>query len=135
MVVGWVAVLGGYKDTPAEEMDFQDQGITKAHAETVAQNTPKTPKNDFVCPLCSKELVDKREWSNGEWTRQISSKGNKLPAFQCIDNDDFNNPTCKGVVWDYDSIESKKALQHDLVEDENLEEAEKMALDAEDIPF
>ena len=75
-------------------------GITQAHAQTVSQNTPESPKTNLVCPLCSKSVVDKRVWENGEFVRQTSSKGNKFPAFQCIDNDDFQNPTCKGVIWD-----------------------------------
>ena len=137
MVVGWVAHLAGYEDTPAEEMDFQDKGITQSHAQSVSQDTPKTPKTDLVCPLCSKSVVDKRVWENGAWTRQTSQKGNKFPAFQCIDNDDFKNPTCKGVIWDYDANESAKALQHDIIEDDDLEEAEELAKQAEEevLPF
>ena len=100
----------------------------------VTQNTPETPKNDLVCPECDGVVVDKRVWENGEWTRQTSPKGKKFPAFQCIDNDDFKNPTCKGVIWDV----PENALQRPpdvLVDDENLAEAERMAQDAEDIPF
>ena len=133
--VGWVAHLAGYQDTPAEEMDFQDKGITQDYvANVVTQNTPETPKNDLVCPECDGVVVDKRVWEDGEWTRQTSPKGKKFPAFQCIDNDDFKNPTCKGVIWDV----PENALQRPpdvLVDDENLAEAERMAQDAEDIPF
>ena len=113
LVVGWVAHLAGYEDTPAEEMDFQDKGITQDHAEKVVMDsyatgettvvqpsTPEKPKTNLVCPLCNKTVVDKRVWENGEFVRQTSQKGNKFPAFQCIDNDDFQNPTCKGVIWD-----------------------------------
>ena len=137
--VGWVAHLAGYEDTPAEEMDFQDKGITQAHAQSVSQNSPETPKNDLVCPLCSKSVVDKRVWENGAWTRQTSQKGNKFPAFQCIDNDDFQNPTCKGVIWDDPGADLKieKEPQRDIVEDDDLEEAEEMAKQAEKevLPF
>ena len=129
--VGWVAHLAGYQDTPAEEMDFQDKGITQDYvANVVAKNTPETPKNDYICPLCSKQVVDRRV--NGEC--QESPKGKKFPAYQCIDNDDFKNPTCKGVIWDV----PENALQRPpdvLVDDENMAEAERMAQDAEDIPF
>ena len=127
--VGWVAHLAGYEDTPAEEMDFQDKGITKVHAESVTQNIPETPKTDLVCPLCSKTVVDKRVWEDGVFGRQTSPKGKKFPAFSCIDNDDFKNPTCKGVIWD--------APESDLVKDENLEEAEELAQQAEEevLPF
>lgn len=124
--VGWVAHLAGYEDTPAEEMDFQDKGITQSHAQSVSQDTPKTPKNDFVCPICDKQVVDRRVWENGAWTRQTSQKGNKFPALQCIDNDDFKNPTCKGVIWDYPIADlkiEKPSHQNDIVElDENNKE-------------
>ena len=138
--VGWVAHLAGYEDTPAEEMDFQDKGITQDHAQSVSQNSPKTPKNDLLCPLCSKSVVDKRVWENGEWVRQTSQKGNKFPAFQCIDNDDFKNPTCKGVIWDDPGVDlktEKPPHQNDIVEDDDLEEAEEMAKQAEKevLPF
>ena len=98
--VGWVAHLAGYEDTPAEEMDFQDKGITQAHTESVSQNTPETPKTDLICPKCGKEAVDKRVWEDGEWKRATTKKGKVRPAFSCIDNDDYQNPTCKGVIWD-----------------------------------
>ena len=138
--VGWVAHLAGYEDTPAEEMDFQDKGITQSHAQSVSQNGAKTPKTDLVCPLCSKSVVDKRVWENGAWTRQTSQKGNKFPAFQCIDNDDFKNPTCKGVIWDDPGADlkiEKPPHQNDIVEDDDLEEAEELAKQAEKevLPF
>ena len=107
MVVGWVARLGGYKDTPAEEMDYQ--GITKEHAESVSQNTSKTsesgskPKvNGFVCPLCGKGVKDERINTPEGYKNPISHKGKSQPAFRCYDNDDFNNPTCKFASWETD---------------------------------
>ena len=115
-------------------------GITQAHAQSVSQNGRKTPENDLVCPLCSKSVVDKRVWENGEWVRQTSQKGNKFPAFQCIDNDDFKNPTCKGVIWDDPGADlkiEKPSHQNDIVEDDDLEEAEELAKQAEEevLPF
>jgi len=111
--VGWVAHLAGYEDTPAEEMDFQDKGITQAHAEKVVMDSyatgettavePSTPNpsvTGLVCPLCSKEAVDQRVYEDGEWKRATTKKGKVRPAFSCIDNDDYQNPTCKGVIWD-----------------------------------
>ena len=104
-------------------MDFQDKGITQDYvANVVENNTPETPKNDYICPLCSKQVVDRRV--NGEC--QVSHKGNNLPAYQCIDNDDFKNPTCKGVIWDYPIADlkiEKPSHQNDIVElDENNKE-------------
>ena len=131
--VGWVAHLAGYEDTPAEEMDFQDKGITKTHAKSVAQNDPKIPKSTSNCPECGKEVVDQRVWENGAWTRQTTAKVSKRPAFQCVDNDDYDNPTCKGVIWD--APDDDKKAPEVLVDDDNLAEAEKMAQDAEEIPF
>ena len=108
MVVGWVARLGGYKDTPAEEMDFQG-GITKDHAESISHNMSETPKNGskpkdngFVCPLCAKDVKDCRIETSEGLKNPISSKGKTLPAFRCYDNDDFNNPTCKFASWETD---------------------------------
>ena len=132
--VGWVAHLAGYEDTPAEEMDFQDKGITQAHAEKVAMDSiatgettavePSTPNpsvTGLVCPECKKDMVDKRVWEGGEWKRQTTQKGKVRPAFTCIDNDDFINPTCKGVIWDVpeDAVKIEEA-PHRRQEDQDM---------------
>ena len=83
------------------------------------QGAPDKAKIGLKCHLCGKDMVDKRVWENGEWTRQTSPKGKKFPALQCIDNDDFVNPTCRGLMWD--------APPDDLVKEENLAEAEEVA--------
>ena len=116
--VGWVAHLAGYEDTPAEEMDFQDKGITQDHSKAVTQkktkvvedddsimdiaDTDKAPYiTDLKCPECGETAVDRRAWDDdGNFERVTYQSGKRKPAFECIDNDDFNNPTCKGVIWD-----------------------------------
>ena len=119
--VGWVAHLAGYEATPAEEMDFQDKGITQAHTESESQNTPNPSVTGLVCHLCKKDMVDKRVWEDGEWKRQTTQKGKVRPAFTCIDNDDFINPTCKGVIWDApeDDVKVEKA-PHRRQEDQDM---------------
>ena len=122
-VVGWVAKLGGYKDTPAEEMDFQDGGLTKAHAEQAAstRNTPKMAENGAICPNCEGGMVDNRDDDGGA---KLSQKGKTLiqdgklitnekgevlpgctlPLYKCADNN------CKGVIW-----ESNKKIEEELL--------------------
>ena len=124
--VGWVAHLAGYEDTPAEEMDFQDKGITQDHAKVVVQNMPKTSKNGLICPECKKGVLDQRvEDITGAWACPKSKSGKNLPAFKCVDNDDYKNPTCPFASWKL--TESEAGIIVDLVNDENLEEAEEVA--------
>ena len=136
LVVGWVAHLAGYEDTPAEEMDFQDRGITQSHAQVVSQNGAKTPKNGLICPLCKKGVLDQRvEDIDGSLICPTSKKGRPLPAFKCVDNDDYENPTCKFASWKL--TEAEAGVVSDIVEDENIEEAEELAKQAEEeeLPF
>ena len=131
MVVGWVAVLAGYQDTPAEEMDYQDQGITKDHAEKVAepQNAPEAAENGAVCPECKGGMVDNREVDGGP---RLSDKGEKLrregnplvgsglsqPLYKC------KNKGCGGRIWENDipkdDGESKRQEDKEPVVEEEL---------------
>ena len=111
MVLGWVVVLAGYKDTPAEEMDFQDQGVAggetiKARTEKVivTHNPPETV-DGLECPQCKGGMVDNRDIDGGA---KLSGKGKKLvsegkplegaglklPLYKCSDDN------CKGVIWE-----------------------------------
>ena len=110
MVVGWVARLGGYKDTPAEEMDFK--GITKDHAESLTQNTPKPAENGLKCPNCGK----------GVWDNRVADKdgnlvidGQKHPAFKCKDD-------CGFVTWEADSEVALRKLKRQADKEPVVEE-------------
>ena len=66
----------------------------------------KTSKNDLTCPYCKKEVMDKRVWKDGVLACAISPKGNNLPSFKCVDNDDYQNPTCKFASWELTPLEA-----------------------------
>ena len=125
-------------DSPNVKHSIEDEaestGITQAHVESVSQNTSETPKNDLICPLCSKEVVDKRVWKDGIKSCPISPKGKNLPAFRCIDNDDYQNPTCKFASWKLDELEAGVAkieeAPHRRQEDQEIPQQA-----AEDLPF
>ena len=108
-------------------------GITQAHAESITKNKPKDMsqddptapyRTDLKCPVCGKAAVDRRIWEDGEFGRQTYTSGKKRPAFECIDNDDFKNPTCRGVIWDVPEED-----------EEDTKEADMMAQDAEGMPI
>jgi len=64
------------------------------------QDIPKTAENGLICPLCHKGVIDQRvEDIAGAWVCPTSKNGKPLPAFKCVDNDDFKNPTCKFASW------------------------------------
>ena len=64
------------------------------------QNISETPKNSLICPLCSKGVLDQRvEDIDGVPVCPKSKNGKSLPAFKCVDNDDYKNPTCKFASW------------------------------------
>ena len=111
-------------------------GITQSHAQVVSQNGAKTPKNGLICPLCKKGVLDQRvEDIDGSLICPTSKKGRPLPAFKCVDNDDYENPTCKFASWKL--TEAEGGVVSDIVEDENIEEAEELAKQAEEeeLPF
>ena len=90
MVVGWVAVLGGYKDTPAEEMDFTDKPI---QSQTKPSTNGNISSNGLECPECKGGLWDNRvEDIDGK--KIINEK--KHPAFKCRDT------KCTFVTWECD---------------------------------
>jgi len=65
------------------------------------QNTSKNPKYGLICPLCKKGVLDQRvEYGDGSMRCPKSKNGKNLPAFKCVDNDDFKNPTCKFASWE-----------------------------------
>ena len=117
MVVGWVAVLGGYKDTPAEEMDYTDKPQSQAQSQD----------NDFVCPKCEGGVWDNRiDDIDG---KKITNEKNH-PAFKCKDKN------CDFASWKCEPSDAGVQLEtppHRLVEDENYEEAVETA-DSE-LPF
>tara|TARA_Y100000310_G_scaffold325345_1_gene388675 strand:- start:1892 stop:2680 length:789 start_codon:yes stop_codon:yes gene_type:complete len=123
MVVGWVAVLGGYKDTPAEEMDFQDKGVTKAHTETVtkSQDTPKTAENGLKCPKCMSGVWDNRD-QDKDGNFVINAK--KQPAFKCVDQE------CDFATWETDSL--KANVMPDIFMETESPEEDQFAIQAEE---
>ena len=98
----------------------------------VSQNGAKTPKNGLICPLCKKGVLDQRvEDIDGSLICPTSKKGKPLPAFKCVDNDDYENPACKFASWKL--TEAEAGIVSDIVEDDDQEEAEQMAQDAEGV--
>ena len=96
----------------------------------------ETDDNDFTCPLCQKMIKDQRDKSSDGIKHRLFNSGKKMPSFKCYDNDDVKNPTCKFATWQLDEFKAgvakeEKAPHHDPVTDENLAEAEQMALEAE----
>ena len=117
MVVGWVAHLAGYEDTPAEEMDFTDKGITKDHAEKVVktQDAYKTAmindinENGLKCSKCGSAMLDNRDIDGGPKLsakgaklrnegKPLEGAGLKLPIYKCEDDG------CKGVIWEQEEL-------------------------------
>ena len=93
MVVGWVAVLGGYKDTPAEEMDFVDKPMSIKPSEDVITIS----NNGLQCPKCKGGLWDNRkEDIDGTKINELTAKGTKKPSFKCRDQN------CTFVTWECD---------------------------------
>ena len=149
MVVGWVAVLGGYKDTPAEEMDYTDRGITKGHVEKVfgSGNSPKTAedgdnslKYDFVCPICGAGVKDQREFGSDRVKHRHFESGKKMPTFTCYNNDDVKNPTCKFVTWEIDEFKANVVGVVDegkepVVEETHKRQEDKEPVVEEELPF
>ena len=73
MVLSWVAQLGGYQGTPAEEMDFQDKPLS---------NNNSLPDNYF-CPACGGGVWDNRVDGPDGKELQPGKSGNNRPAFTC----------------------------------------------------
>ena len=93
------------------------------------QNTPKTAENGLKCPDCGKGVIDQRvEDIDGSKVCPVSQGGKNLPAFKCVDNDDYKNPTCKFASWKLDVVEAgvmvKKAQQSNDYTPEQLSELE-----------
>ena len=80
----------------------QGKGITKAHAESIAQNGSKTANNDFKCPECGGGVYDNKE-INGQPKKsanydkliaQNKTRGLYQPLYKC------NNNACGGKIWE-----------------------------------
>ena len=90
------------------------------------QNTPETAENGVKCPKCGKGVIDQRvEDIDGSKVCPTSQGGKKLPAFKCIDYDDYKNPTCKFASWKLDEAEAgvmviEKAPHQDRQEDQEI---------------
>ena len=120
-----------------EQVIAEEAELTGMPLPDKSQNGSKTPKNGLICPLCKEGVVDQRvEDIDGSLICPTSKNGKTLPAFKCVDNDDYKNPTCKFASWKLTKAEA--GVMSDLVKDEKLEEAEELAQQVEndeDMPF
>ena len=65
------------------------------------------PDNKFSCPLCGSGIIDQRiQDKNGGLTNPVSPNGKSLPAFKCVKNDSYTNPTCKFASWEVDELDA-----------------------------
>ena len=86
-----------------EAEDFRKPDFIEKEEEATGvsyQNTPETSVKGLICPKCGKDVLDQRiEDIDGSMVCPKSKGGKSLPAFKCIDNDDYKNPTCKFASW------------------------------------
>jgi len=90
------------KPDSASNQSIEDESeLTGMQIIEEIQNTSKNPKYGLICPLCKKGVLDQRvEYGDGSMRCPKSKNGKNLPAFKCVDNDDFKNPTCKFASWE-----------------------------------
>ena len=88
-------------DSASNQIIEDESELTGMQIIEEIQNTSKNPKYGLICPLCKKGVLDQRvEYGDGSMRCPKSKNGKNLPAFKCVDNDDFKNPTCKFASWE-----------------------------------